>query len=56
MKRKEHDIFINEKEKEKNEIINLNSLAFFFIIVSRSEEQIKELKNSNIIKDVYTKL
>ena len=56
VKRKEHDIFINEKEKEKNEIINLNSLAFFFIIVSRSEEQIKELKNSNIIKDVYTKL
>ena len=56
VKRKEHDIFINDKEKEKNEIINLNSLAFFFIIVSRSIEQIEVLKNSDIIKDVYTKL
>ena len=56
VKRKEHDIFINEKYKEKNEIINLNSLAFFFIIVSRSIEQIEDLKNSDIITDVYTKL
>ena len=56
VKRKEHDIFINEKYKEKNEIINLNSLAFFFIIVSRSKEQIEDLKNSDIITDVYTKL
>ena len=56
IKRKEHDIFISEKDKEKNEIINLNTLAFFFIIVSRSPEQIEELKNSNIIHDVYTKL
>jgi len=56
VKRKEHDIFINDKEKEKNEIINLNSLAFFFIIVSRSSEQIEVLKNSDIIGDVYTKL
>ena len=56
IQRKEHDIYISEKAKEKNEIINLNSLAFFFIIVSRDQEQIKELKSSNIIKDVYTKL
>lgn len=56
VKRKEHDIFISEKDKEKNEIINLNTLAFFFIIVSRSQDQIEELKNSNIIHDVYTKL
>ncbi len=55
-KRKEHDIFISEKDKEKNEIINLNSLAFFFIIVSRDPEQIKEIKNSSIIHDIYTKL
>jgi len=56
VKRKEHDIFINEKEKEKNEIINLNSIAFFFVIVLRSPEQIEDLKKSNIIQDVYTKL
>ena len=56
VKRKEHDIFINEKYKEKNEIINLNTLAFFFIIVSRSPEQIEDLKKSNIIRDVYAKL
>jgi ATP adenylyltransferase/5',5'''-P-1,P-4-tetraphosphate phosphorylase II len=56
VKRKEHDIFINENYKEKNEIINLNSIAFFFVIVSRSPEQIKDLKNCNIIHDVYTKL
>ena len=56
VKRKEHDIFISEKDKEKNEIINLNTLAFFFVIVSRSPDQIEELKNSNIIHDVYTKL
>ena len=56
VKRKEHDIFINEKYKEKNEIINLNSIAFFFVIVLRSPEQIEDLKKSNIIQDVYTKL
>ena len=56
VKRKEHDIFINEKFKEKNEIINLNSIAFFFVIVSRSPELIEDLKKSNIIQDVYTKL
>ena len=56
VKRKEHDIFLNEKYKEKNEIINLNTIAFFFIIVSRSAEQIEDLKQSNIIHDVYTKL
>ena len=56
VKRKEHDIFLNEKYKEKNEIINLNTIAFFFIIVSRSPEQIEDLKQSNIIHDVYTKL
>ena len=56
VKRKEHDIFINEKYKEKNEIINLNTIAFFFIIVSRSPEQIEDLKKCNIIHDVYTKL
>ena len=56
VKRKEHDIFINEKDKEKNDFINLNSLAFFFIIVSRDPKQIKELKEGNIIHDIYTKL
>lgn len=56
IKRKEHDIFISEKAKEKNEIINLNTLAFFFIIVSRNLDQIEELKNCDIIEDVYTKL
>ena len=56
VKRKEHDIFISEKDKEKNDFINLNTLAFFFIIVSRSQDQIEELKNSDIIKDVFTKL
>ena len=55
-KRKEHDIFINEKDKEKNDFINLNSLAFFFIIVSRDPKQIEELKEGNIIHDIYTKL
>lgn len=55
-RRKEHDIYINEKYKEKNEIINLNSLAFFFIIVSRDPQQIQELKKCNLLKDVYTKL
>ena len=52
----DHDIFISEKDKEKNEIINLNSLAFFFIIVSRDPNQIQELKDLNIIHNVYTKL
>jgi ATP adenylyltransferase/5',5'''-P-1,P-4-tetraphosphate phosphorylase II len=56
VKRKEHDIFINEKDKEKNDFINLNSLAFFFIIVSRDPKQIQELKEGNIIHDIYTKL
>ena len=56
VKRKDHDIFISEKDKEKNEIINLNSLAFFFIIVSRDPNQIQELKDLNIIHNVYTKL
>ena len=56
VKRKEHDIFISDKAKEKNEILNLNSLAFFFIIVSRDPEQIKEIKEGNIIHDIYTKL
>ena len=56
VKRKEHDIFINEKDKEKNDFINLNSLAFFFIIVSRDPKQIQELKKGNIIHDIYTKL
>ena len=55
-KRKEHDVYISEKDKEKGEIINLNSLAFFFVIVSRSPEQINEMKNGNIIKDVISKL
>ena len=55
-KRKEHDVFINEEAKKKGEIINLNSIAFFFIIVSRSSEQINEMKNGNIIKDVLSKL
>lgn len=56
VKRKEHDIFISEKDKEKNDFINLNSLAFFFIIVSRDPKQIEEIKNGNIIHDIYTKL
>ena len=56
VKRKEHDIFINEKDKENNDFINLNSLAFLFIIVSRDAKQIKELKDGNIIHDIYTKL
>ena len=55
-KRKEHDVFITEKDKENNDIINLNSLAFFFIIVSRSPHQIEELKEGNIVHDVLTKL
>ena len=56
VKRKEHDIFISEKDKEKNDFINLNSLAFFFIIVSRDPKQIEEIKEGNIIHDIYTKL
>ena len=56
IKRKAHDIFISEKDKEKNDFINLNSLAFFFIIVSRDQKQIEEIKNGNIIRDIYTKL
>jgi len=56
VKRKEHDIYISEADKEKNQIINLNSIAFFFIIVSREPSQIEELKSINIIHDVYTKL
>ena len=56
VKRKEHDIFINEKDKENNDFINLNSLAFFFIIVSRDPKQIQEIKDGNIIHDIYTKL
>ena len=56
VKRHEHDIFLNEQAKRKNDFINLNTLAFFFIIVSRSQSQIEELKNGDIIKDVYTKL
>lgn len=55
-RRKAHDIFITENDAANNDIINLNSLALFFIIVSRSPHQIEELKNGNIIKDVYTKL
>ena len=55
-KRKEHDVYISEKDKKKGEFINLNSIAFFFIIVSRSTEQINEMKNGNIIKDVLSKL
>jgi len=56
VKRKDHDIFINEAYKEKNEIINLNSLAFFFIIVSRDPNQIEDLKKMDIIHNVYKKL
>lgn len=56
VRRKEHDIFINEKDKEKNDFINLNSLAFFFIIVSRNPRQIQEIKDGNIIQDIYSKL
>jgi ATP adenylyltransferase/5',5'''-P-1,P-4-tetraphosphate phosphorylase II len=56
VKRKEHDIFISEKDKEKNDFINLNSLAYFFIIVSRDPNQIEELKNTNIIQSIYSKL
>ena len=55
-KRKEHDVYISEEDKKKGEFINLNSIAFFFIIVSRSPEQINEMKNGNIIKDVLSKL
>ena len=29
-KRKEYNVFITEKDKKNNDIINLNSLAFFF--------------------------
>ena len=56
VKRKEHDIFISDADKEKNDFINLNSLAFFFVIVSRDPNQIQELKNGNIIHNIYTKL
>jgi ATP adenylyltransferase/5',5'''-P-1,P-4-tetraphosphate phosphorylase II len=56
VRRKEHDIYISQKDKIENKILNLNSLAFFFIIVSRDPEQIQEIKESNIIHDVYTKL
>ena len=56
VKRKDHDIFINDEYKKKKEIINLNSLAFFFIIVSRDLNQIKDLKNMDIIYNVYKKL
>jgi ATP adenylyltransferase/5',5'''-P-1,P-4-tetraphosphate phosphorylase II len=56
VKRKDHDIFINEEYKKKNEIINLNSLAFFFIVVSRDPNQIEDLKKMDIIHNVYKKL
>jgi ATP adenylyltransferase len=39
-----------------NGILNLNSLAFFGIIVSRSEEVVNEIKNGNILRDVMAKL
>ena len=55
-KRKANEVFISEKDEKNNNFINLNSLAFYFIIVSRSAEQIEEMKNGNIIKDVLTKL
>ncbi len=54
--RKEHDVFISEEDKAKGEIINLNTLAFFGVITSRDSEQIKEIKQKNIIKDIMTKL
>ena len=54
--RKAHEVFISEKDEKENNFINLNSLAFFFIIVSRSPEQIEEMKKGNIIKDVLSKL
>ena len=31
-RRKETDIYISQKDNEENKILNLNSLAFFFII------------------------
>ena len=55
-KRKANEFFISEKDENNNNFINLNSLAFYFIIASRSPEQIEEMKNGNIIKDVLTKL
>ena len=55
-KRKSNEVFISEKDEKNNNFINLNSLAFYFIIVSRSPEQIEEMKNGIIIKDVLTKL
>ena len=56
VRRKAHDIYISQKDKEENKILNLNSLAFFFIIVSRDPEQIQEIKESKILHDIYTKL
>ena len=55
-KRKANEFFISEKDENNNNFINLNSLALYFIIASRSPEQIEEMKNGNIIKDVLTKL
>ena len=53
---KANEFFISEKDENNNNFINLNSLALYFIIASRSPEQIEEMKNGNIIKDVLTKL
>ena len=54
--RKENEVYISEKDKENGLFINLNSLAFYFIIVSRTQEQIDEMKQGDIIKDVLSKL
>lgn len=54
--RKENEVYISEKDKEKGLFINLNSLAFYYIIVSRTQEQIDEMKEGNIINDVLSKL
>ena len=54
--KKANEVFISEKDENNNNFINLNSLALYFIIASRSPEQIEEMKNGNIIKDVLTKL
>ena len=54
--RNENEVYISKKDEEEGKFINLNSLAFFFIIVSRTQEQIDEMKNGNIMKDVLSKL
>lgn len=54
--RKENEVYISDKDKDNKDYINLNSLAFFWIIVSRSKDQIQEMINGNIIQDIVSKL